>query len=317
MLLRNLTEPPLRHLPPYLKLLSLFLLMTGCFLVFFAIGMGLSIPIFGSNVVDSLDMDADFADRGTIAALKFFQVVNQLGVFVVPGILFVFLVNGSVKGYLRLNTRIHRISVIFGSLLVILSLPFNSWLLEMNQAMHLPAFLEGVEDWMRRNEDNATRLTEAFLGTGGIGGLLVNLLMIGVIAAVGEELIFRGILIRLFREWTRNTHVAVLVSSLLFSALHLQFFGFIPRMVLGIILGYLFVWSGSLWVPILVHFINNATAVTVSYLGNHGIVNSDLENFGTSDNPWIIGGSFFLSAFIFFMVYYHERVFNPGQWGKQ
>jgi len=109
--------------------------------------------------------------------------------------------------------------------------------------MHLPEVLSRVEIWMRNSEESAEKLTDAFLSSASWTGFLVNLLMIAVLAAVGEELIFRGILIKIFHEWTRNLHVAVIISALLFSAFHLQFYGFFARLALGLVLGYLFVWT--------------------------------------------------------------------------
>ena len=138
---------------------------------------------------------------------------------------------------------------------------------------------------------------------------MVNLLMVAVLAAVGEELIFRGILVKLFREWTGNIHLAVIIPALLFSTLHLQFYGFFGRLALGIILGYLFVWSGSLWVPIAVHFLNNAMAVIVSSLDHRGLISTDLESFGSSQNIYVIAGSFLLLIFSMSVIYLHESGF--------
>jgi hypothetical protein len=131
-------------------------------------------------------------------------------------------------------------------------------------------------------------------------------MMVAVLAAIGEELIFRGLLQRLFLEWTRNVHVAVFISAFIFSAFHLQFYGFFGRLVLGLILGYLFVWTGSLWVPIAVHFVNNAMAVIVSFLDARGVIATDLENFGSSRNYLVITGSFLLMVFILLLIRYHE-----------
>ena len=178
----------------------------------------------------------------------------------------------------------------------------------VNNEIHLPAFLQKVETWMRNSEDAATKLTEAFLSTTSWGGFIVNLVMIAGLAAIGEELIFRGLLVRLFREWTKNIHLAVIIPAAFFSALHLQFYGFFGRMMLGILLGYLFVWSRSLWVPILVHFFNNAMAVILSFLFKRGVITTDMESFGESGNAVIISASFILTALVMFLIYYHERI---------
>jgi len=111
----------------------------------------------------------------------------------------------------------------------------------------------------------------------------------------------------LFREWTGNIHLAIFIPAFLFSAFHLQFYGFFGRLFLGIILGYLFVWSGSLWVPIIVHFINNAMAVILAFFARREFINTDLESIGSSDNYIVIAGSFFMILLVMWIIYYHER----------
>jgi len=300
-------EPPFQNLSPSLKILALITVMIVIFLVVLALGVALSIPFFGRGFLDNISAFSDYTDLRTLHALKYFQIVNQIGIFIVPAILFVMLTDDNFSGYLKLDNGIKRFSIIFGFIVLVVSLPFINWLVQINSEMHLRPFLAGVERWMRNSEDNARKLTDAFLSTGEWGGFLVNLLMVAGLAAVGEELIFRGILVRLFREWTRNVHLSVIIPAFLFSALHLQFYGFFGRLMLGVMLGYLFVWSGSLWVPIVVHFLNNAMAVTLSFLDQRGIINTDLESFGSSQNTLVITGSFVLMVFTMGMIYLHER----------
>jgi membrane protease YdiL (CAAX protease family) len=282
------------------------MVMIVTFLVVLALGVALSIPFFGRALLDDIAAFSDYTDPQIIYALKYFQIINQIGVFIVPAILFVVLTDDDIKGYLNLDKGSGRFSTIFGFIVLAVSLPFINWLVAINGEMHLPAYLSGVESWMRSAEDNARKLTDAFLATDTWGGFLVNLVMIAGLAAIGEELIFRGILVRLFGEWTRNVHLSVIIPAFLFSALHLQFYGFFGRLMLGIILGYLFVWSGSLWVPITVHFLNNAMAVIISFLDQRGIISTDLESFGSSQNILVITGSFILMVFTMGMIYLHE-----------
>ena len=120
-----------------------------------------------------------------------------------------------------------------------------------------------------------------------IGGLLFNLLIIALIPAIGEELTFRGVLQQgLTRRM--NPHIAILLSSAIFSFIHFQFYGFLPRMFLGMLLGYLFYTSGSLWTSMLMHFINNGCAVVVYYLNNKGVIDVDVDHFGESQNVWVV-----------------------------
>jgi membrane protease YdiL (CAAX protease family) len=300
-------EPPFYQLSPPVKILALIMVMVVTFLVVLAFGVALSIPFFGRGMLDNIAIFSDYSNPSTVFALKYFQIVNQIGVFVAPAILFVILTDDDFMGYLRLNSGFKLFSVSFGFIVLVVSLPFINWLVHINSSMHFPAFLAGVENWMHDTEENAQKLTDAFLLTSSLGGLLVNLIMIAMLAAVGEELIFRGILVRLFRDWTGNVHLSVIIPAFLFSALHLQFYGFFGRFALGIILGYLFVWSGSLWVPVIVHFLNNAMAVIVSFLDQRGIISTDLESFGSSNNVFVITGSLLMMIFTLIIIHLHEK----------
>ena len=299
-------EPPFQYLSPGVKILALVMVMILTFLVVLAFGFALSIPFFGWDMLSNIASLTDYSDPVTVCAVMYLQIVFLVGVFIADAFLFVFLNCDNLRGYLNFNKGVKRFSIFFGFLVLAVSLPFINWLVMANSEMHLPDSLSGVESWMRRSEESAQQLTEVFLSTGTWSGLLVNLLMIGGLAAIGEELIFRGILVKLFREWTGSIHLSVFIPAVLFSALHLQFYGFFGRLVLGIILGYLFVWSGSLWVPVLVHFLNNAMAVVLSFLDNRGIIKADLDTFGSSDNIIIIAGSFILMVFTMSIIYLHE-----------
>jgi uncharacterized protein len=300
-------EPPFQHLSPGVKILALIMVMIVTFLIVLAFGVALSIPFFGRGILDDIAVFSDYSNPQTVIALKYFQIVNQVGVFIAPAILFVILTDNNFRRYLHLDKGLKKFSIVFGFLVLAVSLPFINWLVQVNSQLHLPGFLSGVEEWMRHSEDSAQRLTDAFLLTGTLTGLIVNLVMIAGLAAIGEELIFRGILVRIFRDWTNNIHLAVIIPAVLFSALHLQFYGFFGRLLLGIILGYIFVWSGSLWVPVFVHFLNNAMAVLVSFLSNRGVVTTNLDSFGSSDNITVITGSFMMMIFTMSIIYLHEN----------
>ena len=171
--------------------------------------------------------------------------------------------------------------------------PFLSWLIELNESMVFPDFLSELERWMRASERKAKLLTKAFLTFDGFGSLLYVMLIVAVVPAIGEELLFRGVLQKIMISWTKNPHLGIWISAFLFSALHLQFFGFFPRMMLGILFGYIFLWSNSLWLPILGHFINNGTVVIASYYYPELINDADFSLFG-DENTTIVASLFSL-----------------------
>ena len=166
-------------------------------------------------------------------------------------------------------------------------IPFINWLANVNQALKLPGFLSGIEQWMIGTEDTAGKITKLFLTSGSVSIWLINLIIIAALPALGEEMLFRGIIQRYFINITKNHHAAVLITAMLFSLFHLQFYGFLPRLVLGAILGYLMVWSGNLWIPVIAHFFNNALGVTVYFLLPNVANSNKIDDFGASSSTRI------------------------------
>jgi len=118
---------------------------------------------------------------------------------------------------------------------------------------------------------------------GSSGALALNILIIAILPAFGEELIFRGVLQKILSDLFRNKHAAVWVTALFFSAVHLQFFGFLPRLILGLAFGYLYLWSGTLWLPIIAHFVNNAVPALGAFFYGWESYNQDSGAIGTKD----------------------------------
>ncbi|GAF80710.1 unnamed protein product, partial [marine sediment metagenome] len=158
-------------------------------------------------------------------------------------------------------------------------------------------------------EENAREITEAFLQISGTRELLVNLFMIAILPAVGEELLFRGVFQRIFIEWTKNIHIGIFLAAFFFSTLHFQFYGFFPRLMLGIFFGYLLVWSNTIWLPVLAHFVNNGAAVIFYYLFHNKIINDDIETIGTNlESLTYVIISTLLVSLLIFVLYKKEKV---------
>jgi len=190
------------------------------------------------------------------------------------------------------NTRILGLSI----LLIFVSMPAVSLLGALNADLQLPESMAAMELKMKAMETQAQTLVESFLITDSTSVFIANLLIVAVIPAIGEELLFRGTIQRILGEWFKNKHVAIITTAALFSFIHFQFYGFLPRMVLGIIFGYLFIWSKNIFYPILAHFINNALGVT-AYFYMTELKNTSVgktleigEQTSTIDNSLIIVG---------------------------
>jgi hypothetical protein len=176
------------------------------------------------------------------------------------------------KEYLRttFNFPWFLLVVIFCVMLV--SSPLMEALSNINQKLTLPNFLAGLEKWMHDTENQAQKLTDVLLQMKSVSSMLMKLTVVGLLTAIVEEFMFRGCIQTILLKWTKNPHAAVWIAAALFSAFHLEFFGFLPRLLLGALFGYFVVWSGSVWPAVWGHFINNGTAVVVSYLyQNHKI----------------------------------------------
>ncbi len=165
---------------------------------------------------------------------------------------------------------------------------FNGWLQELNQAVSFPESLKGLEALLKGMEDKLAETTKFFTDFTSFWQFLLVFLVIAVIAGIGEELVFRGLIMRKLLLGTGNPHIAIWVSAFIFAVIHFQFYGILPRMMLGVLFGYFYLWTGNIRVPIFAHIFNNGLAVTIMYLHNIGIVKTDLESM--DDVPLSIVG---------------------------
>ena len=192
--------------------------------------------------------------------------------------------------WLYLDQSISMKSAIIAVFLVLLASPGINLLSYLNQQITLPECFSTIEVWMQQQEEAAAVLTERFLSSDSIGVFVVNILLMALLPAVAEELTFRGVLQHLFtaRTCTHIPHIAIWTTAIIFSAIHCQFYGFIPRMLLGAVFGYALAWSGSLWLPMLMHFTNNALAVILYFTAHKaGWDTSSMDAFGTGDTWWV------------------------------
>lgn len=234
-----------------------------------------------------------------IQYVRILQIFNQIGVFIVPPFLLAFLIEGRSRAYLSFN-KVKPLHVI-GTILLIFSIsPIVTQLMSWNESMSLPESFKGLEQWMQTEEKSADTIVDWMLSYNDPVSILINTLMIVVLPALGEELVFRAVLIKLFKGIFRNIHVAILVSAIVFSAFHMQFYGFFPRMFLGLLFGYLFLWSGSIWLPVLAHLLNNGTVVLITYLHSSNIIAQSPDEFGKVDSPLLVILSVIITAFLAF-----------------
>jgi membrane protease YdiL (CAAX protease family) len=265
---------------PFLQLILIAGLVIVSLVVFSIIGVVTAYLLYDLIYIDINNLAS--ANKATLDALKVLQLFSAIGLFVVPPIVYAFIV--SKKPWVKLNLKRFSkpINYVLVILLMFVSLPFMSWMVELNANLTFPDFLSGFELWAKSAEEQAMEQTKAFLTFNGLGSLLFAGLIVAIIPAIGEELLFRGVLQKILIQWTKNAHWGIWITALSFSALHMQFYGFFPRMLLGAVFGYLFFWSKSLWLPILGHFINNGSIVIYSYFYPESISEPETSLF--SDN---------------------------------
>ena len=230
-----------------------------------------------------------FNNPSAINTLKWIQMIQSTSMFLLPPLLMAYLWNKQPLQWLRFtNPKANHLFA--AAIIMLVALPGINLLSHWNQQINLPTFLEPLEQWMKTQEEQAALITEQFLSVNTISGLIINLLLMALLPAVSEELTFRGIIQRLLEPKTPSTtpHIAIWCSAILFSAIHMQFYGFIPRMLMGALFGYMLIWTCSIWVPMLMHFLNNGTAVTLYYLSyRKGWDIEIVDNIGKNDTLWL------------------------------
>ena len=294
--------------PPYIKLLLVPVLMGCSYFVLFFISVVAGALVFHISFHDVFSiLQADQYEEH-IGFLKFLQIFYSAGLFLIPGLMAGYFIQGDSFRYImahRSPSLVTSIGVLF---LLLSAVPAINFLIDLNLRLSLPEQLAGIDEKIRSTEQDAREMMDAFLSAPGFTGFLVNLVMIAVIPALGEEFLFRGVIQRILTEWFKNHHIAILVTAFLFSMMHFQFLGFLPRMVLGVMFGYLFVWSRTIWVPVIAHFINNAMAVVFVYLYSGEVIGYDFDKVGSTGGTMIFAAFSTLAVAIMMTgIFYYEK----------
>lgn len=222
--------------------------------------------------------------RGTLLAMTMMQ--NVL-VFIIPAMLVVRQSCPKPWHVMGLDVAPDWRALLLVAVAYVVSIPVLNYTVHLNEAMHLPSSLSWLEQMMRASEDAAQAVTRQLLENSTLPAMLLAVFAVGVMAGVGEEFFFRGAMLGMWRQNGAREHLSVWVVAIVFSAIHLQFYGFVPRMLIGVWLGYLFVWTRSLWVPIAAHALNNSMVVVFSWLTDTHRMTLDIDHVGVpTDGQW-------------------------------
>ena len=186
--------------------------------------------------------------------------------------------------------------------LVIIFMFFDALIIEWNQGIVFPESLKGIEKWMKASEDERGELTKLLTDFKNPTQFIIAIIVVAVLAGISEELLFRGVLQNITLRASGNPHVAIWFAAIIFSSIHMQFYGFFPRMLLGALFGYLYFWTKNIWVPIFAHFINNGFTLIMAYLHSTNVVEVNIED--TKSVPLSMAlGSLFLTTLILRWIY--------------
>ncbi len=267
-------------------------------------------------------------------SLKLLQFLQTIGVFLLPCFIAAYLWSEKPLQYLHLTTAPKWQIALLTVAMMIIALPAINLLGYWNQQLTLPDFLRPLEEIMKQQEEAAALLTERFIKANNAGIFIINILLMAALPAFSEELCFRGVLMNLLApqplKGGANDRTAVLhdaeplrtqilpsggwgasiwVTAIIFSFIHFQFYGFIPRMLMGALFGYLLVWSGSIWLPMIAHFTNNAMAVILyNIYYTQDLDPTAADTFGTGDTLWVgIVSGILLVGCIYVIRRYHTH----------
>lgn len=270
------------------RLLALFLILV----VFFIIGAGVAfLPMM---------FDVPYMDILT-------QALSQIVIFGGTALLFAYMFFGNPLQYLKFQKPQPAVKSLLGAALVLfLVMPASDWLTTVNDSMHFPQSLTKVEQLLRQIGQNSQFIMEGFLLRDGVGELLLNLVVLAVLPAFCEELFFRGALQQTLDGCFRGNHqLAVWATAAIFSLMHGEIFAFLPRLLLGLLLGYLFYYGRSIWLNITAHFLNNATVVVLYFLAAHDVI--ELETAETLGLPFIIVLATFGASLLLFNYFFLHK----------
>lgn len=278
--LQNSPKPALSFL------LVLFIAFLGFTTLGPFLGIFFALPFPGfdlDNLLAVLENPVDFPSSKT--PLLIIQGISSLVGFVALPIFFLTVIKKYRPNIFFQAKTITPAIVLIAGLFTITFMVVNSVFVEWNASLKLPEFLQGFENWARGLEDNAAMLTEFLTDFDGPGQFILAFVVIAIIPAIGEELVFRGMLQNYAIGFLKNPHLAIWITAILFSTFHLQFFGFVPRAFLGVAFGYLYFWSGNLLIPMIAHLINNGFTLLMIYMYSTNTIAFDIEN---SESPDIL-----------------------------
>ena len=295
---------------PWTSVLLIFLTsMMGFVIIGPIIGLLLAMPFVEGGFMDFLLNASDPINHPEIKIPLFIVqgCATFFGLVVTPA-LYLFSIEKKNAFQLVSQRPVYGLMMLTTVGITIFFIATNSIFVEWNANITLPESLKAFQNWAREKEDVAMLLTNFLTKFDSFGEFILAFVVIAVLPGIGEELVFRGLLQPELHRATKSIHAAIWISAIMFSAFHMQFFGFVPRVLLGALFGYLYSWSGDLRIAMFAHFVNNGVLVLMMYLNQLGVVDIDLENPEAA--PWPIVAGFTIVTFgllVYLKKFYEAR----------
>lgn len=269
---------------PFLKMIISFLSIIAIGLIVYLVGILFAKFIFSLHLDDVNHAIYGRYENLSNPQLKLIQVFQTLGFFVLPGLFLYWLFSTPSANYFSTTFNIKPRLYLLTILTIVISIPFINWIIHLNDLISFPEFMSNLEQSVNDSEALQDDLTKRLLSANNIPQLMFSILMIGILPAIGEEFIFRGVFHKIFTEAAKSIHFAVIITAFIFSFVHGQFHGFIARFLLGVFLGYLMVWGRTIWLPVIGHFLFNTLNIIIYYfmVRNGTEFNFGIDNYKIS-----------------------------------
>jgi uncharacterized protein len=277
----------LRLLSPWLQLVCLILLAFGLFMVLGSSATYLVCTAMGVSLNDLVA--GNLSSPALLNAQKMAQAIGAVTLFLLPALLFGYMSGPKTGEILGLKPPRQNIYFLLAVGAILVAFPMVQWLAQINEGIHLPAALGSIEKWAREKEAALSKVTMLMIDMKTPADLVVMLLLVGLLAALSEELFFRGALQRIFIQLFKRPWAGILLTAIIFSAVHGQYLGFFPRMAMGLVLGAVYWYSGSIWPGVAAHFVYNAVQIVLAYLAQHGVIKMDMTGAKEAHIPALLG----------------------------
>jgi len=298
------------------KLWSQLLILVGFYLIFQIIGgfigVLINILVFNISIYDANDILSLISGENGFYKLIILQASISVFIFIIAPIIYIKLIEKRKLSSLNPNKEFWFVPLVVVMVLVIAFIPFNNGILyQWNSTLSFPDFLNKLDNWIKEMERGAEQMTKTLTHFTNLKDFFIAFVIMAIIPGIGEELLFRGILQPKLHQLTKNIHISIWLTAFIFSFIHFQFYGFLPRMVLGAMFGYIYIWSGNIFYPMFAHFVNNGFSILMLYLYQNKMIQVNIDKQGYID--WWAGVlSLFITVLLLFVFrnFYYKQSFG-------